>query len=233
MMELKYATQPFGKMKSQELVIAVMALMAKIEAITGWAIPDSPKDDILIDQFALKLTESYPTVNAEEMEFAFRSNASVKDWGKAMNLGLIDEVMIPYLEKRRELSAMEETVVPAQIEHKEDTSDQAMTEWYNETAKLVKEGRMKVSFIPLMLYEWAEKKELINPTKAEKYEYLEKAVMYRQAQLSEECESEPRAHGKLRDFMTMKDKGEFTGDEVDLLKNLAKRMILFDHFKKS
>src|SRR5690606_31250336 len=64
---------------------------------------------ILRDQFRQKLLESYPTVNCDEVEYAFRKNTDVKDWGKKMNLALIDEVMIPYLAERSEASRMEET----------------------------------------------------------------------------------------------------------------------------
>lgn len=64
--------------------------------------------DILIDQLHKKLTESYANVNAEEVEYAFRNNSGVQDWGKAINLNLIDEVMQPYLSRRRDLSKIEE-----------------------------------------------------------------------------------------------------------------------------
>lgn len=48
-------------------------------------------------------------LNVEEIEYAFRSSGTVvKDWGKSMNLALIDEVLIPYLNQRFELSTTEE-----------------------------------------------------------------------------------------------------------------------------
>jgi hypothetical protein len=72
-----------------------------------------------MDEFSQKVVESYPDVTKEEICFAFRSGASqVKEWGKALNIGLIDEVMIPYLEKRREISKIEEQ--KKQIEYKPD-----------------------------------------------------------------------------------------------------------------
>jgi len=41
----------------------------------------------------------------DEIEYAFRqSGTTVRDWGKAMNLSLIDEVLIPYLGERKILS---------------------------------------------------------------------------------------------------------------------------------
>lgn len=65
--------------------------------------------DILIDQFTKKILESYPLINSDEIEYAFRNKPiEIKEWGKAMNLSLIDEVVQPYIEKRYEISGIEE-----------------------------------------------------------------------------------------------------------------------------
>jgi len=56
------------------------------------------------------LVESYPNCNTDEIEYAFRTHGSaVKDWGKQMNLSLIDEVMGIYLERRLAVSRFEES----------------------------------------------------------------------------------------------------------------------------
>jgi hypothetical protein len=104
----KYAAPTFGTMDAGTLFGVVEILLLKLHVITGWAIPADELQTILTDQLAKKFQESYQNVNAEEMEYAFRSNTEVKDWGKAMNLNLIDEVMRPYLNKRFELSRIEE-----------------------------------------------------------------------------------------------------------------------------
>lgn len=90
------------------------SLLLKIHVITGWIIPDAELLTILIDQFQKKMVESYPNTNPQEIEYAFRNfGTTVKDWGKAMNLSLIDEVMIPYLEERKRIShAYEERAAP-------------------------------------------------------------------------------------------------------------------------
>lgn len=92
-------------MSEQEVGLWSKTLLLKIHVITGWTIPDSDLLIILVDQFQKKLIESYPNMNADEIEYAFRqSGTTVKDWGKAMNLSLIDEVLIPYLDERKRLS---------------------------------------------------------------------------------------------------------------------------------
>jgi len=92
-------------MTEQEVLMWGKTLLLKIHVITGWTIPDSDLLVILVDQFQKKLVESYPDMNVDEIEYAFRqSGTTVRDWGKAMNLSLIDEVLIPYLGERKILS---------------------------------------------------------------------------------------------------------------------------------
>lgn len=84
-------------------------MAVKIHIITGWQLPPADFLDILIDQFSKKLLEDYPQLNVDEVEYAFRSiGTGVKDWGKSMNLSLIDEVLREYCNTRFELSQQEE-----------------------------------------------------------------------------------------------------------------------------
>lgn len=126
MIDLKYKAPPFSKMDPMQLHKAAHVVLIKLHVITGWNMPQPEYLDILLDQFEKKLIESYPNVNIEEMEYAFRNNPGIKDWGKAMNLNLIDEVMVPYLERRLEVSRMEEhqkvkqiALPPAQVTDQE------------------------------------------------------------------------------------------------------------------
>lgn len=96
-------------MNEQELSLWPKALLLKIHVITGWVIPASDLLNILIDQFQKKLIEDYGNLNTEEIEYAFRKSGTIiKDWGKEMNLNLIDQVLIPYLQDRVEASTNEE-----------------------------------------------------------------------------------------------------------------------------
>jgi hypothetical protein len=106
---VKYSKLPrFSKMAPAEIFIEAQRLMLKIHVITGWVIPDDPLMGILIDQFSKKMTEDYGNMNADEVELAFRKNSGHKDWGKSMNLALIDEVLSQYLAARVSISRMEE-----------------------------------------------------------------------------------------------------------------------------
>lgn len=116
-LEKKYKSLPFGKIAEEEIRITASSLLIEISLITGWALlEDTTAAMVLKKHFELKLKESYPNVNEHEMLYAFRQNTTVKDWGKSMNLSLIDEVMIPYLENRFEVSKLEESLNFPQIQ---------------------------------------------------------------------------------------------------------------------
>jgi hypothetical protein len=162
-------------MSGDELDRTADAALIKIHAMTGWHFPDPASAEILKDQFQKKMQESYANVNAEEMEYAFRTyGTTVKDWGKSMNLSLIDEVMIPYMDLRFAVSRLEETKQFKEIEHKEDLSDKAMQDWYSDVSKKLIEG-MDLQMLPVMLYDWLDKKGTFELDSKTKWAYIEKA----------------------------------------------------------
>lgn len=104
-LRVKYQALQFGRLSDSNLWAYANATLIKIHVITGWTIPDNKLMDILLDQFIKKIKECYSDTNPEEFEYAFRNyGTTVKDWGKSMNLALIDEVMLPYLTDRKHLS---------------------------------------------------------------------------------------------------------------------------------
>jgi len=125
---LKYASKQIGRMSETELMLHAKALLLKISVITGWIIPDNEKQDILVGQFKMKLIEDCDTVNVDEIEYAFRKyGTTVEDWGKEMNLNMVDKVLIPYLSERMEASFAEERKA-APPEQKIYTEDQILNE---------------------------------------------------------------------------------------------------------
>lgn len=106
-------------MSLTEIQSSAKQVLLRIHVIAGWTMPQDELMLILIDEFGKKIVESYANVTVEEISYAFRSEGyKVKEWGKALNISLIDEVMLPYLEKRFEISRFEEQ--KKQIEHKPD-----------------------------------------------------------------------------------------------------------------
>jgi hypothetical protein len=124
--ELKYKSKPIGELTDAQQSAWAKALLLKIHVITGWTIPNSDELlNILSDQFMKKLVETYPQLNTDEIEYAFRQHGTtIQDWGKAMNLNLLDSVLLPYINKRFLLSENERRLKDAPVEQKIFTQDE-------------------------------------------------------------------------------------------------------------
>ena len=112
LLSTKYSQPPIRRMDPEQLVLHAQALLLKIHVITGWRIPENETLlTVLQDQFYKKLIEDYANVNVQEIEYAFRRfGTAIKDWGKDVNLNLIDTVMVQYLAERKSVSDMEENL---------------------------------------------------------------------------------------------------------------------------
>ena len=112
-LQLKYSKPQIKFIGVSELQLHTQALLLKIHVITGWKLTDDEiKLNILEDQFIHKLKEDYGSVNVDEIEYAFRKYGKhFKEWGKELNLNLIDEVMDEYLKHRNIVSDLEERLL--------------------------------------------------------------------------------------------------------------------------
>lgn len=219
-------------MSEEQIDVFGTAMLLKISVITGWTLPTEILLNLLEDQFKKKMLESYAECNAEEVEYAFRNyGCYVKDWGKQINLNLIDEVMRPYLAKRREQSVVEEHAAPPLLlsSKKEETSDFSMLRWLAEEIRFIKTGK-PFELIPPKLYDYLDKRGKISVTNEEKYEYLRKAAAWRLGQLQREVERKSDVDNlrALEKFKSMKEKDNFSLEEFDRLKIIAKKILFFD-----
>lgn len=220
---VKYAARPFGLMPREERVSWAIALMMKIHAITGWVMPGEPFDDVLLDQFQKKLAESYSNVNPEEVEFAFRNNPSVRDWGKSMNLALVDDVLSGYLEKRRRASIEEEH---QKIKKEKPTVIPVLEEdLWEEFQRGIKSGKMTVDFLPDVLFTW--KTKTYTPTKEDKFFCQQSAIQHRTFQLTENLADAK----KLKIFLQQKEQGFFEGEFVEQIRLLSRKFLIYKLMK--
>lgn len=239
-LELKAKSATFGQMVLADLTINAKATLIRISVITGWQLPEGKQLSVLVDQVSKHFQEKYANVNTDEIEFAFRENAAdVKDWGKQINLLLLDEVMIPYLRNRtRIVKQIGDAEFAAGLEKKledtkEDLSDVAMKDWLEDVRAKIKANQMMIDFAPLLLYDWAEKKGLLKLSNTEKHEYLRRAADYRLMLLANDVNlnNNSTAQQNLREFSAMREAGEIKGKEIDIVKNLAKRIALYEYLK--
>lgn len=217
---MKYAAKTFGKMNDTERELAAHSLLVKIHTISGWTIPASELMNILVTEFQNKLSESYANVNEEEVMYAFRNRGlDTKDWGKALNLTMIDEVMLPYLDTRVEISKLEESVKkPKQIERSKELTDAEWEEWIDDIKKY------PLELIPISCYEYLLRVGKVNPTTQEKKEYMNKAMPLYAISIQENLRM-------WNEFVKMKNDNKITGDHFDSLVVISKRLIVQDYFK--
>lgn len=220
--ELKYAAKRFGQMSEDELKLSAKLILLKISTITGWTVPVSELMDILVNQFEKKLLEDYSVVNEEEIEYAFRNKGiEIKDWGKAINLSLIDEVMIPYLEKRIELSKIEESVnKPLEIGRSKQLTNEEWEEW------LVDIKRYDFNKIPVLCYDYLVMSGKINPSAKEKNEAIDKAMTIYAASIQEDVRL-------WNEFLSQKSEGVIIGNHYASLITISKRLIAYNYLKNN
>ena len=210
-------------MTEDEIWFASKTLLLKIHTISGWTIPISELMDILIDQFKQKLQEGYAKVTIGEIEYAFRNKGiDTKDWGKALNLTMIDEVMIPYLENRLELSKMEESFknkLSKKIEEKKELTTEEWEEW------LVDMRKYDIKLLPCSAYDYLVKTGKIILTNAEKHKYMERAIAHILGTL------EPSTK-EMMDFSAMKKEGVYSAQITASLITISKRFAIYEYLRK-
>lgn len=167
MLAVKYQSKRFGEYDSEDLKNHSMALLFRIHTITGWKLPDDEFFlNALVSEFEKFLIERYSDLNPDEISYAFRNyGPGVIDWGKSMNLFLIDEPISKYLSVRKCLSDIEErktiqeTNLIAPI-----TDDNELIE----TVKSVFLKTGKAGLIPTKVYDILEKSGEISLTNEQK-----------------------------------------------------------------
>lgn len=122
-------------------------------------------------------------------------------------------------------------IKPVMIENKEKLSDTTMQEWLEDCRKGVKEGRLTPDLMPIMLYDHLQQEGKIGGYMDS--DNLTIAAYWRQKQLIDAAATLGKADiQRLREFNAMFREECFEGEEVNRLKNLSKKMILWDYLKQ-
>lgn len=175
----KYAGPRFSVLSAlgeQVINQAAEVCLFKICVITGWQLPDSPNFQTALEgEFAKYCAEKLSDLTPEEIAFAMRNYAlEVKDWGKYVNLQLINEPINAYRSARAEASRFEEQkrTVTQEIEGPKDT------DWSDTWEKLIK-GEITGIYADLVpypsIYDWVVKTGLYAPTNGIKWGWINKA----------------------------------------------------------
>jgi hypothetical protein len=145
-----------------QLLRQVEVLLMKIHIITGWDIPENElMATELSNQLYDKLIEDYSSLNFDEIEYAMRTiGAGVKDFGKNINLSLIDSVLTPFIHKRAAVRELESRAIKQahMIEAPKEPIDK---ELLIKTVRGVYLKLRHTTLIPVMVYDFlVEQKEI-------------------------------------------------------------------------
>lgn len=135
---------------------------------------------------------------------------------------------------KKEFSKAAKELPAPEMRTSEDISQHAMEEWLEREIYFIKTGK-PVEFVPVELYDFLVKQGKITATREEKFAYLQKASDWRHALLLKEVQAKNSTDNRtaLQDFRMMRENGCYRGREIDRLKDLAKKLLFFDHVLKS
>ncbi len=162
--KLKYAQPPICAMAPEVGLTYVQGLVKRIHVITGWAIPELEEDrHILFSEMYNHLVETWPSFNAEEIAYSVRTyGPEIENWGKNINLVLLDKCIGKYYtHERQEASKREEQKkVPEthRIAPPFDWRECAETNY-----QLFLANKLKLELLPAEILGELEKSELVPP----------------------------------------------------------------------
>lgn len=109
-------------------------------------------------------------------------------------------------------------------------AQEAMIRWFESWVRKIRDGEALVTQVPLMLYEYMDDNGNISATPEEKYGYVQRARDFRMEQLQRENEKfdSVNSRWRLSAFVYQSERGYFEGEEADIVRGLAKQMLLYD-----
>lgn len=225
MVEMKYAAKRFGLMNDTEIDLAATKLIITVSVITGWTPPPGEFCIALEAQLVKKIRESYQFLNMEEVEYAFRQKAlNMKDWGKVINISMLDDVLARYLDERFDLSHQEERVrMHPKIEEKKELSEEEREEWLQEIS-----CEKNIHKIQSIGYDLLVKSKKINLSSKEKNNLMLRAVDFVGNTIYADINTREGA-----EFHKMKKEGEFSATVTATLITFAKRIAVFDYYSNA
>lgn len=177
---VKYQAARISNLPAEDVPKHAKGLLFRIHTITGWKLPD---DDLflntLVSEFSKYLVESCLDLNPEEISFAVRNyGIGIQDWGKSMNLSLINEPIEKYRIARSEISKLEEirkNAIPAIQNSPENEKPADWSEEWNQVKESAKNGQIENAFIPIAIYYWLNRNKILELTAEDKWELFSQA----------------------------------------------------------
>ena len=172
-LSVKYRLPRISETSAIDIPRHAKGLLFRLHTITGWKLPE---DDLflntLVSEFTQYLVEKCGDLNPEEISYAFRHYAlDVQDWGKSMNISLIDKPLQEYRERRRQVSIFEEARKNAVKDAEFKALPAGECDWSDQWEKIKEEakiGTIDSMIILTPVFDWLERTGKIKLPREEK-----------------------------------------------------------------
>jgi hypothetical protein len=230
-LKLKYILPRISDTPAIDVGRHAKGLLFRLHTITGWKLPDDEYFlNTLVSEFTQYLVEKCGDLNPEEIAHAFRHySLGIQDWGKSMNLSLIDEPIREYRIRRRELSELEERLSMQQKAVKSGELTAATCDWSKEWEELkekAKNGQIRNAVILTPVYDWLVREGILTLSKEEKWDLVKVCKDQYLTQVKNQLndmagtpESKSAEANKLRDAAEKMEAGAWKKD-VDIMARL-------------
>lgn len=232
--KIKQTSLAFSKIPEHEQRVHIYKLLIKISVITGWSIPEPEIFDIFIEQFKLKMDESYRFLNMDEIEYAFRTY-KVEDYGKNFNLHIFIEVISRYLADRKQVDEYQD-IQKEQImihNHVEQTDEELWNEVIEYSQKDY--SGKKIYLLPPFLFDNLVKLSKIDLSESAKVKKYAEALKLHESLLRMDADS--LEYEKIRSYQAFVKLRENNFEYIDkslslFIDSLHKKLYVREYFAK-
>lgn len=219
----------------------VLRLMFMKVGIRAANIPDKVETAVLIDH----IVNNYGSKTHEEIKLAFDlaltgkldDDPNFANCFESFSCAYISKIMNAYrdwtLKTYKSVIKKEEKMI-APIPEIKVIPDEDMEKDWDVIENLVRNNGYKLELINEQLYDWMDKNGNILVEKEQKMEYIERATLYRHSVIAKGYEKNPHsieAKQSLVNFNEMRSSKNYSPDEHEKIKLLAKKMVVFDMMK--
>lgn len=225
-------SNPINKSTVEELKQVLRLIMVKV-GLRAQSFPTDGEKEVLLEH----IISQYGNHTPEEIKLAFdmaiigKLDIEEKDVICYENFSCLyfSKIMNAFRKWARETHSQLKKDEPKMIEENKTLDDEDMAEWLMDWK--VKDN-ITIEIIPLMLYDFIDRKKLVNLTNKQKWDYTRKATEQIKSQLYQETSLAKTNDPYLayNQFLNMEENG-FTGEYKGRILNRAKRLIVFDYLK--
>ena len=246
--------KPFSTGDSQRLALAIKAnLISEVDSLAldkvfsyafmklglrGHNLPDPIETLLLHDH----VRQNYGKRTTDEVRLAFDMAITGKLELKSEEVACYENFSCTYFSRimnayqawaRNEIKFLPQKK-PLPPEVTVEYGDKTMMDWLASIIERVKANEnYPIEFIPGSLYEWLDQKGMITVSNTRKNECMDKAILLYAKTLGKNARDNPHEQNIQRKdhFHSMQMNKKFFGEDLDIVKALAKRILLFELIK--